>query len=149
MSETHRSPFSLSRNLRVLFFSSSSSRWRAVDGWRAMCTIWVVLFHVLWILCFFLQPSQILPLFTSPISFLLWNDLPLNVLFMFSGFLIAHSLFLEHQRQGTLSIGRYYRRRWLRIFPSYLVTLWAWWWVTPFPRSLEAVFANLLGINNF
>jgi peptidoglycan/LPS O-acetylase OafA/YrhL len=46
-----------------------------------------------------------------------------NAFFVLSGFLITHLLLKEYERRGSISIGAFYARRALRIFPAYYVFL--------------------------
>jgi peptidoglycan/LPS O-acetylase OafA/YrhL len=47
------------------------------------------------------------------------GDLGVAVFFVLSGFLITSLLLAEHDRTGQISLGRFYMRRTLRIFPAY------------------------------
>jgi peptidoglycan/LPS O-acetylase OafA/YrhL len=57
--------------------------------------------------------------------------MPLEVFFVLSGFLITTMLASEHQRRGTISLGKFYSRRAVRLLPPLVMTiallgLYAW-----------------------
>jgi peptidoglycan/LPS O-acetylase OafA/YrhL len=98
-------------------------RMPGLDGLRAISILLVLLGHV-----------QGTPGF-DVIGFLTeWGDLGrlgVQVFFVISGFLITSLLVAEKQATGTISLGRFYVRRALRILPAFLAFLlalaWAQW----------------------
>ena len=61
------------------------------------------------------------------------------VFFVLSGYLITSRLLNEEERQGAITIKKFYRRRALRIFPAFytflsVCALLAWWKVIPSPN---------------
>ena len=71
-----------------------------------------------------------------------------DLFFVLSGFLIGSLLFREYQRRGAISVGYFYLRRGLKIYPAFYVFLlatlvYSWWHgprVTPSAILSEALF---------
>ena len=76
---------------------SSSIAYRAdIDGLRAICCIFVVLTHGLYVLS---------------------GNAAVDIFLVISGYLITSILLREYQKTGTISIKAFYERRVKRIFP--------------------------------
>ena len=75
-------------------------RWDTLDGVRAAAVSFVLLYHLF-----------IAHFFTA-------GYLGVDVFFVLSGFLITTLLLREHDRDGKISLGRFYARRALRLFPA-------------------------------
>lgn len=75
----------------------------ALDGLRAVAVLVVIVGHA--------YPNQ-MP-----------ADLGVDAFFVLSGFLITRLLVREHVSAGTISLGRFYARRTIRIFPAYYAFL--------------------------
>lgn len=78
---------------------ASNERVDAIDGLRAVAVVAVLLFHA--------------DLGVAPGGFL-----GVSVFFTLSGYLITTLLLREHATNGTISIRRFYVRRWRRLIPS-------------------------------
>jgi len=83
-------------------------RWPALDGLRAIAIVAVVWHHSL--------PSALPGLLGR-------GYLGVPLFFALSGFLITRLLLAERQATGDISLGRFWLRRSLRIFPLYYVVL--------------------------
>lgn len=75
------------------------------------------------------------------------------VFFVLSGYLITSRLLDEEERQGAISIKKFYRRRALRIFPAFYMflavcALLAWWKVIPSP-NLKAWLSSAFYLRNY
>ncbi len=105
----------------------------AIDGLRAVAVAAVLVFHA--------------DLGIAPGGFL-----GVSLFFTLSGYLITSLLLREHAAQGTISIKRFYARRWRRLVPSAWVTLalvlaaaplWSVPQVRELPGDALAVLANV------
>ncbi|HEY3820819.1 MAG TPA: acyltransferase [Polyangiaceae bacterium] len=84
-----------------------TSRFSSLDGLRCLAVVPVVWHH-----------STPRP----PSGLLGRGPLGVDLFFAISGFLIT-TLLLRERRRGELSVGRFYARRALRIFPAYYLVL--------------------------
>jgi peptidoglycan/LPS O-acetylase OafA/YrhL len=90
----------------------------SLDGLRALSIAAVLIGHV--------AGTDRCPAWLSAIGrnpYIDISDLGVRVFFVISGFLITGLLMAEEARTGTISLGRFYLRRALRIFPAYFVFL--------------------------
>ena len=81
----------------------------SLNGVRCLCCLAVIKEHVLWN-------------FPGPRLFSM-GDLGVDLFFVISGFLIVTLLIRERDRRGDVSLGKFYARRSLRIFPIYYLTI--------------------------
>ncbi|KAK3262266.1 hypothetical protein CYMTET_28863 [Cymbomonas tetramitiformis] len=78
-----------------------------------------------------------------------------DLFFVLSGFLIAHLLLREWARSGTVNVARFLWRRWLRIFPVYLVgvvldvVVGFDWSAEERSTCVHEGWSNLLFLNNY
>jgi peptidoglycan/LPS O-acetylase OafA/YrhL len=94
----------------------------ALDGVRGIAILMVVLFHAAE--PFRTAGSSLLPIFGLDLSAPLqvgWAGV--NLFFVLSGFLITRQLLRHSHDLGSIGIGRYLAKRWLRIVPLYLAVL--------------------------
>jgi peptidoglycan/LPS O-acetylase OafA/YrhL len=85
-----------------------------LDGWRALSVIAVVLFH----------SRDTLFGNSSRVRQVLYHcSMGVDVFFVISGFLICGQLLREEERDGTISLSRFYVRRCFRILPAYYAYL--------------------------
>ena len=99
------------------------SRIPSLDGARALSVTLVILSH--------LQILGGVPLlwrletddFFAYGDYLDYGNLGVRVFFVISGFLITSLMIGEHERAGSIALGRFYLRRALRIMPPYLAYL--------------------------
>jgi peptidoglycan/LPS O-acetylase OafA/YrhL len=89
-------PTEIPANLKVNYFPS-------LDGFRALTIILVVIYHVL------LNPNFH--------SIIINGSLGVDIFFIISGFLITTLLLKERVRTQSISLKKFYGRRFLRIFP--------------------------------
>ena len=115
---------------------------RGLNGFRAIAVTAVVWHHTH-------APIDGLPMTGN-------GFLGVDIFFVLSGFLITTLLLQEHDKTGTVSLGAFYWRRTLRIFPLYYVVLAllaAYFFVSKGAGQREAYFqdlpANLLYLSNW
>ncbi len=87
-----------------------SRRIPSLDGLRAISILMVLLGHV--------KGTVGFPFPWVPFA---WGSLGVTVFFVISGYLITALLVKEHARTGTVSLGAFYVRRTIRIFPALYV----------------------------
>ncbi len=131
--------------------SKPLARFPFLDGMRAMSVLWLVGFHSLWFLGFFLSQEKFLAIVKSglPAYLLLCGHLGVDVFFVLSGFLITHVLI--EGRARSVSILHFYRRRAFRILPAYFACLLLYSFSSAFLEldlNLQNIWANLLFVNN-
>jgi peptidoglycan/LPS O-acetylase OafA/YrhL len=104
----------------------------SLDGLRAVSVGMVIAAHLSEVV------AQKIP-FISLWLYAAWGSLGVQTFFVISGFLITLILLKELNATGTISLGRFYFRRALRIFPAFYVYLAA-----GFALTLAGVFAGEL-----
>jgi Predicted acyltransferases len=88
-----------------------ASRLPVLDGVRAVAISLVIIHHALFVFQFSLMLGH----------------LGVSIFFVLSGFLITRVMLADEERHGRLRIGRFYRRRALRILPAFYFFLAAVW----------------------
>ncbi|MBO9712296.1 acyltransferase [Sphingomonas sp.] len=97
-------------------FLTARPRLPALDGWRALSIVFVLLLHI--------QPADGFdPEVGRVLRWLPDGGFGVEIFFVISGFLITYLLLLEWNRAGSISIGGFYLRRALRILPAYCAFL--------------------------
>ena len=117
MSFFHRSPS----------VHSSLSHLNSLDGLRALSILLVIFFHAF----FFSQYAfETMPLFAQFSEQLPWymawirrGDFGVDIFFVLSAFLIGSQLFNQQKSGKKLSLKTFYLKRFLRIYPIYLVAI--------------------------
>eukprot|EP01116_Phalansterium_solitarium_P012233 TRINITY_DN28328_c0_g1_i1.p1 TRINITY_DN28328_c0_g1~~TRINITY_DN28328_c0_g1_i1.p1 ORF type:complete len:463 (+),score=119.57 TRINITY_DN28328_c0_g1_i1:77-1465(+) len=150
-----RKCWSFCRNFRDLV-SAPAGRTGPLDGVRAIAVYWVVLLHA-----YLNFPSDGLngtaldDLGARGYFRIVQNgSYGVDMFFVLSGFLM-HQILSKAFSTRTFSIWRFYRDRWLRLFPAYIVVLALFWISQEALRGPAAsncrrtVWANLLFVNNF
>ncbi|EFA78371.1 transmembrane protein NRF-6 [Heterostelium album PN500] len=162
--------FSLIHNYRSFIGSQSTKRhFDALDGIRTVSTMWVVLGHSL---LFSLSPGldNIQYVFGTVRTFFSFQALPagefaVDVFFMLSGFLVAHTLLSQLDSKKAKSLlfwAKYALHRYIRLSPLMYFLLFVYWKLMPmfgsgpmwyqFAQSLDVCdqywWTNLLYINN-
>ena len=101
--------------------ATTTVQFRGLDILRCCAALAIVIYH---------STLNLKDLISKAPAALLHN-LPVGVDFFFliSGFLITYLLLAEKERAGTISLGRFYLRRALRIFPLYYAIIGIAWWV--------------------
>lgn len=128
-------------------------RFPFLDGMRAISILWLVGFHSLWFLGFFLEKENFVSILKSglPAYLILCGHFGVDIFFVLSGFLITHVL-LTGQGLGNGGLGNFYRRRAFRILPAYFVCLGLYASMAsyiPYPSKIEHVWLNFLLVNNY
>jgi peptidoglycan/LPS O-acetylase OafA/YrhL len=105
-------------------------RFEALDGTRAIALLWVLLFHS-W--------NYIIAILDTPGTLLLdklswardrpWatliirtGDMGVDIFFVLSGFLIGFVLLNEYQKTGSFNFGKFYLKRFLRLWPVLFIS---------------------------
>ncbi|KAK3263692.1 hypothetical protein CYMTET_27519 [Cymbomonas tetramitiformis] len=129
-----------------------------LDGLRALAVLWVIAFHVTSQENGFM--SEALPGYgrferTILVQAIQGGNMGVDLFFVLSGFLIAHLLLREWARSGTVNVARFLWRRWLRIFPVYLVgvvldvVVGFDWSAEERSTCVHEGWSNLLFLNNY
>jgi peptidoglycan/LPS O-acetylase OafA/YrhL len=127
--------------------SDGTNRERTVDGLRAIAMLWIIAFHVLYFLGYFMDPHDAWSFFTNPrLNLLLQGIFGLDILFVLSGFLIGGYVFRELQL-GRLSLRTFFMRRIARLFPAYLFVMLVY--AVAFRYNDRNLWANILCVNNY
>lgn len=75
-----------------------------------------------------------------------------DLFFVLSGFLVSGLLFHEYRRRGTMSLGRFFVRRGLKIYPAFwvllLITL-LWQWLGAGKTNWSGLWRELLFVQNY
>jgi peptidoglycan/LPS O-acetylase OafA/YrhL len=136
--------FSPARNLRELV-TPPREYFAPLDGIRALFPSWVILAH-----CVFVCGTREYRagMHAEPgLRCAILAHYALEAFFVLSGFLLANLLMREHERTGTLNLGRYFLRRAARILPTYYVAIVVFAAVH-YPHR-EHLFYNVFYLNNF
>lgn len=95
---------------------SAQARLPSLDGWRALSIMLVLISHS--------DQTSGYPTELEPIQRWLPNgEFGVEIFFVISGFLITYLLLIEHRAHSQISLGNFYMRRAIRIFPAYFVFL--------------------------
>ncbi len=117
---------------------------------RAITMLNVVLFHCLFGFMKIYDEEKSRLFIDGLPSYLnwVWQVRGSDCLFLVSGFLMGITLIREYQKNSSIDVRRFYKRRFMRIYPLFLVAL-AIYTMTDFDRNIQYVWANLLFITNF
>lgn len=120
---------------------------RTIDGLRAVAILWVVTMHCAWFHFPFMSPPEFTRFLDSVPSWIIGGPFGVDIFFVISGFLIGCLLMKEHEATGSIRIGRFYGRRFLRLMPPYLVAMGIY--AVLIGQNRDMLWSNLLYINNF
>jgi peptidoglycan/LPS O-acetylase OafA/YrhL len=113
-----------------------------LNGVRAIAALAVVISHIE-----LLKPDFNIPRFAS-INLLPLGAVAVTVFFALSGFLITYLLLEEKLNYQKVSIGRFYLRRVLRIWPLYFLVVFFGYFVYPKADSLQGFWLSLFFLPN-
>src|SRR5450432_2582229 len=136
--------FSPARNLRALL-PRPPNTFAPLDGIRGATTIWVISAH-----CLFSAGAGRFPVIVRDYPALrltLLSNYGNDSFFVMSGFLIARLLMREHQRNGSLALGRFFVRRAARLLPAYYLAIAAG--AALGLENRASLVYNLTYVNNF
>ncbi len=106
----------MSRDLGARFAEYRATRFfESLDGLRGISILGVIWFHSWWGTPYY--PT----LHSLPV--LRQGEYGVHIFYVLSGFLITTLLLRERERAGTISLGNFYMRRTLRIWPLYYAVL--------------------------
>ncbi len=122
--------------------AESEHRIPSLDGLRAFSVAFVFLGHAVGTLKEFLPQAAL--------NLLVFADLGVRIFFVISGFLISQILFAELEREGQISLPKFYFRRALRLLPTYysflvvmlLASAAGWLALTPQDRLHASTFTQ-------
>jgi peptidoglycan/LPS O-acetylase OafA/YrhL len=131
-------------------FNRPNDNYAAIDGLRGLSFVWMFMFHCFLYAKYHYGYDKLLSLIAnSPITLnWLWNaDKAVDTFFFLSGFLISTLLFKEHKKTQNIKLLSFYSRRYLRLTPVYLFSIFCFWVMRgPYWENL---WQNVLYINNF
>ncbi|HVK98516.1 MAG TPA: acyltransferase [Dongiaceae bacterium] len=137
------------KNLSALF-SRRDDTFDLINGLRSLSFIWILIFHTCYVYGAVAGKEAVFKLAEDAPAWLWWifnADKAVDLFFVLSGFLIGLILFREVSRTGSIQLGRFYFRRYLRLTPVYALVLGVYW--LSGARNHEQVWANLFYVNNF
>lgn len=131
-------------------FESRENRLLHIDGLRALSVIWMIGFHTVWLLSFYIPKNEFLLALTKQqhFRFLLDGLLGVDVFFAISGFLIASILLKDIRTYGSVQFMGFYIRRVFRIIPAYLASVFLFMFLFG-NAGMHDIWANIFLINNF
>jgi len=141
--------FAFKEHLKGVFVGSEE-RFAPVDGMRAITMLNVVLFHCLFGFTKIYDEANNYEFVDNLPGYLnwVWQVRGSDCLFLVSGFLMGITLIREYQKNESINVMRFYKRRVMRIYPLFLVAL-AIYMMVDFDRSIQYLWSNLLLITNF
>ena len=144
-----RQIFAFKEHLKGVFLGSEE-RFAPVDGMRAITMLNVVLFHCLFGFTKVYDEAKNYVFVDNLPGYLnwVWQVRGSDCLFLVSGFLMGITLIREYQKNESINVMRFYKRRMMRIYPLFLVAL-AIYTMVDFDRNIQYLWSNLLLITNF
>jgi len=144
-----RQYFAFKEHLKGVFVGSEE-RFAPVDGMRAITMLNVVLFHCLFGFTKMYDNEKNYQFVDNLPGYLnwVWQVRGSDCLFLVSGFLMGITLIREYQRDSSINVMRFYKRRVMRIYPLFVVALLIYMMVD-FDRNIQYLWSNLLFITNF
>jgi peptidoglycan/LPS O-acetylase OafA/YrhL len=144
-----RQYFAFKDHLKGIFFGSEE-RFAPIDGMRAITMLNVVLFHCLFGFTKIYDEEKNYQFVDNLPGYLnwIWQVRGSDSLFLVSGFLMGITLIREYQKNSSINVMRFYKRRVMRIYPLFLVAL-AIYTMIDLDRSLPYLWSNLLFLTNF
>lgn len=96
----------------------------ALDGWRVIAIVWLILAHAL-IYSKLITSDYVVEqiLQNHAFRFILHGHFSADIYFVLSGYLIGLALISEKMKSDSINLIRFYIRRILRIFPAYLAII--------------------------
>ncbi|MEO5971140.1 MAG: acyltransferase [Bdellovibrionia bacterium] len=131
-------------------FEGRRNRFLHIDGLRALSIIWMIGFHSVWCLGYFIPKNEYFSILGQQRNFRLFLEgmFGVDVFFTLSGFLISSILLNEITDRGSIQFGRFYIRRFFRIIPAYLTSLLLCRFIIG-TAGVNYIWANLFLINNY
>jgi peptidoglycan/LPS O-acetylase OafA/YrhL len=133
-------------------FTAPAAHSRAVDGFRALAVLWVIVFHVFQLIGVYMERGEFERLFLTVEAdvlrrWVLRGDYGVDLFFVLSGYLITRIFMNEQDQTGDVRVKLFYWRRFLRLTPVYAVVLLAY--VASRAPNFQNAWANILYVNNF
>ncbi len=129
-------------------------RFELLDGLRSLSIFWLVGFHALWFLGFFIPGTEFIGILKRGlIPFLTFSGhYGVDIFFVLSGFLITNVLLIGWRKSEYGFLKDFYRRRAFRILPAYIFCAFVYCLFSsfiPFPSNNQNLWQNSLFINNY
>ncbi len=119
----YKNSISFKSDLKHIFFRADK-RFATLDGARALTILLMVLFHVLLGIVRLLDAhvDAFIQGFPTYLNWI-WQAQGSDPLFVVCGLLVSYTLFREYDKNHSIDIIRFYRRRMYRIYPLFLLGL--------------------------
>ncbi len=125
-------------------------RFAPVDGLRAISVLWMIAFHAIYFVGWFVGREPFAGLLSHNALRPLENGhLGVDIFFVISGYLIASLLLKELDRTGKIRLKAFYTRRAFRVLPAYVIGLLLTALILKERSNIQYAWTNLLFINNF
>ncbi len=119
----YKSTINFKADLKSIFFRPHA-KFATLDGARAITILLMVLFHVLFGIAKILDDKVEGFIAEFPGYFnWMWQAQGSDPLFVMCGLLVSYSLFREYDRNQSLDVMRFFKRRLMRIYPLFLLAL--------------------------
>ena len=121
---------------------------KSLDGLRAFSMLWVLAFHMIYFLSFFLKKDAFQVILDIPfLNLFLTGHYGVDIFFTMSGFLIGSILLKEYFKKGSINLIKFFVKRSLRLLPVYYLVLIIALFL-PLPNK-ENIWANFIYVNNY
>ncbi|NRB39937.1 MAG: acyltransferase [Pseudomonadales bacterium] len=131
-------------------FIRSSKRYASLDGARGLTILLMVLFHVLFGVVRLLHKNssedEFIRNFPEWLNWL-WHAQGSDPLFVMCGLLVSFSMFKEFDKNQTLQVATFYKRRLARILPLFLLALLIY--MPTGSHNLDYLVSNLFFASNY
>ncbi len=143
----YKSSINFKTDLKTIFIRPHA-RFATLDGARAITILLMVLFHVLFGIAKILDDKVegFIANFPGYLNWM-WQAQGSDPLFVMCGLLVSYSLYREYDRNQSLDVMRFYKRRLMRIYPLFLLALLIF--LPTNSRHDGYILSNLLFSSNF
>lgn len=132
-------------------FVRPHQRYATLDGVRAITVLLMVLFHVLFgIVVLFDENFTLVDQFITDFPRYLgwmWQSQGSDPLFVLCGLLVSYTLYREYDKTRSLRIGRFYKRRLMRVMPVFILALLIY--LPTDKDNLGHLWSNLIFMSNY
>jgi len=134
-------------DLKAIFFRSHK-RYATLDGARAITILLMVMFHVLFGIGKLLgdRAEQFIADFPSYLMWM-WQAQGSDPLFVVCGLLVSYTLFREYDKEASIDVWRFFKRRMMRIYPLLIIAILLF--LPTNDRYHEYILSNLTFTSNY